>query len=124
MPTILVADDSNTQVQAYTNMLEKHGFQIVVANNGEAAVAAAIEHKPDLILMDIVMPGIDGFQATRKITRNPDTANIPIVMISTKGQQTDKIWGLRQGAKDYLIKPVTETTLLAKIKSILHQGEK
>ena len=123
MPTILIADDSNTEVHAYSKMLQKHGFDVVVANDGETAVIAASEHHPDLILMDIVMPGIDGFQATRKITRNPDTSDIPIIIISTKAQQTDKIWGIRQGARDYLIKPVSENTLIAKIKSILHKPE-
>jgi len=100
-------------------MLQKHGYETLVAKNGEEAIQLAENQRPDLILMDIVMPGMDGFQATRKLSKNPKTDNIPIVIISTKSQQTDKIWGLRQGAKDYLIKPVTETTLIAKIKSLL-----
>lgn len=119
MTTVLIVDDSNTEIHIFTKMLQKHGYETLVAKNGEEAIELAESSQPDLILMDIVMPGMDGFQATRKLSKNPKTDMIPIVIISTKSQQTDKIWGIRQGAKDYLIKPVTETTLIAKIKSLL-----
>jgi twitching motility two-component system response regulator PilH len=122
MASILIVDDSNTEVHVFTKMLEKHGYEILVAKTGEEGIELAQQNKPDLILMDIVMPGMDGFQATRKLSKNAETANIPIIIISTKSQQTDKIWGMRQGAKDYLIKPVTENTLISKIKSVLAAG--
>lgn len=119
MAKVLIVDDSNTEIHIFTKMLQKHGYETLVAKNGEEAIQLAETSQPDIILMDIVMPGMDGFQATRKLSKSPKTENIPIVIISTKSQQTDKIWGLRQGAKDYLIKPVTENTLIAKIKSLL-----
>ena len=124
MPTILLVDDSTTEVHVFSKMLKKHGYDVCVANDGETAVAMAQELQPALILMDIVMPGMDGFKATRILSRAPETKAIPIIIISTKAQETDKIWGIRQGARDYLIKPVTENTLIAKIKSILAEGER
>ena len=84
----------------------------------EEALKKAQAEKPDLVLMDVVMPGMSGYEATRALSKNPDTANIPVLIISSKGQDTDKIWGMRQGAKDYLVKPVDEKTLIAKIKSM------
>ena len=89
------------------------------ADSGEEGVEAAKDIHPDLILMDIVMPGMNGFQATRKITTSPETAEIPVVMVSTKSQQTDKVWATRQGAKGYLVKPVDSEMLVNSIKSFL-----
>ncbi len=79
----------------------------------------AQKHSPDLIIMDIVMPGVNGFQATRELRRSTETAAIPIIMMSTKDQEADRIWGLRQGAFDYLIKPVKRRLLLASVASAL-----
>ncbi len=115
---ILVVDDSPTDLHLLTSYLMNHGYMALIARNGEEALAKAAKEKPDLILMDIVMPGMNGYEATRALSKNPETAGIPVLMISTKGQETDKIWGLRQGAKDYLVKPVDEKTLIAKIRSI------
>ena len=95
-----------------------NGFTAVTASNAEEALQKAQAEKPDLVLMDVVMPGMNGYEATRALSKNPDTANIPVLIISSKGQDTDKIWGMRQGAKDYLVKPVDEKTLIAKIKSM------
>ncbi|MHB1358594.1 MAG: response regulator transcription factor [Rhodocyclaceae bacterium] len=112
---ILVVDDSPTERHVLTELLSKHGFLIITAENGEQAIAMAKEQLPDLILMDIVMPGMNGFQATRAIARDPATQHIPVIVCTTKDQETDKIWGLRQGAHDYMVKPVDQAVLLAKI---------
>ncbi len=115
---VLVVDDSPTELHLLREMLTKNGFTVSVANTGEEAVTRAKSEKPDLILMDVVMPGMSGFEATRAITRDPASANIPVIICTTKGQETDKSWGLRQGAKDYIVKPVTEKVLMEKIKAL------
>lgn len=119
MTRILIVDDSPTETHVLKTMLEKHGFKVSVAQTGEDGIKLAQQEVPDAILMDIVMPGVNGFQATRKLSKDPATSAIPIVMISTKDQDTDRIWAKRQGAKDYITKPVTEQELLAKIKAAL-----
>ena len=98
--------------------LEKHGFKTAAAENGEEGVRKAKEMKPDLIFMDIVMPGVNGYQATRMLINDPETSLIPIIMVTTKGQETDRVWGLRQGAVDYLVKPVSAQALVEKAISI------
>jgi len=115
---ILVVDDSPTDRQYLIETLSKKGFQIVTAENGEDAIAKSKAELPDLILMDVVMPGLNGYQATRQITRDEATKHIPVIMCTSKGADTDKIWGLRQGANDYLIKPVDAQALLAKIAQL------
>lgn len=115
---ILVVDDSPTEVHVLREMLSKNGYTVSSVNSGEEAVAKAASEKPDLILMDVVMPGMSGFEATRAITKNPATASIPVIICTTKGQETDKAWGLRQGAKDYIVKPVIEKILMEKIKAL------
>jgi twitching motility two-component system response regulator PilH len=115
---VLVVDDSPTEIHLLREMLTKNGFTVSVANTGEEAVTRAKSEKPDLILMDVVMPGMSGFEATRAITRDPASASIPVIICTTKGQETDKSWGLRQGAKDYIVKPVTEKVLMEKIKAL------
>lgn len=119
MAVILIVDDSPTELHLFRNMLEKNGFQTLVADSGEEGIRQARTSHPDCILMDVVMPGINGFQATRKLTRDPATANIPVIMITTKDQETDKIWGMRQGAVEYLVKPVSEKELVARIKAVM-----
>jgi twitching motility two-component system response regulator PilH len=119
MTRILVVDDSPTETHVLKAMLERHGYQVSVAKTGEEGIKLAQQESPDVILMDIVMPGVNGFQATRKLSKDPATSSIPIVMISTKDQDTDRIWAKRQGAKDYITKPVTEDELLSKIKAAM-----
>ncbi len=114
---ILVVDDSPTERFAMAEVLSKNGYQVVMAENGEEAIAKSASEMPDLILMDVVMPGINGYQATRTISRSDATRNIPIIMCTSKGQETDKIWGMRQGALDYLVKPIDHQELLARIKA-------
>ncbi|MDH3688216.1 MAG: response regulator [Gammaproteobacteria bacterium] len=116
--SILVVDDSPTDLHVLTGYLTKHGYSTLAASNGEEAVTMSKTHKPDVILMDIVMPGMNGYEATRSILRDPETSDIPIVLVSSKGQATDKIWGMRQGARDYLVKPISEQVLIEKIASL------
>ena len=112
---ILIVDDSPTERHVLNDMLTKAGYEVVASDNGEDAIVKARTIKPDLILMDVVMPGLNGFQATRAISRDPTTRSVPIIMCTSKSQETDKIWGLRQGARDYIVKPVKRDELLAKI---------
>ena len=119
MAVILIVDDSPTELHLFRSMLEKNGFQTLVADSGEEGLRQARTAHPDCILMDVVMPGMNGFQATRKLTRDPATSNIPVIMITTKDQETDKIWGMRQGAVEYLVKPVAEKELVARIKAVM-----
>lgn len=119
MPRVLIVDDSPTEIHVLKTMLEKHGFEIISAESGEDGIALAKSDKPDVILMDVVMPGLNGFQATRQLTNDPETANIPVIIVTTKNQETDKAWGLRQGAKDYLTKPIHEADLVTKINAVI-----
>lgn len=115
---ILVVDDSPTERHVLTEILQKAGFSVIIAESGEQAIEVAKREIPDLILMDVVMPGMNGYQATRTITREETTRHIPVIMCTSKGQETDKIWGLRQGAKDYITKPINADELLSKIAAL------
>jgi twitching motility two-component system response regulator PilH len=119
MATVLIVDDSPTEVHVLKTMLEKNGYTVISATSGEQGIAVAKERKPDLVLMDIVMPGLNGFQATRQLTTNPETSHIPVLIVTTKNQETDRVWGIRQGAKDYLTKPVSEQELIGKVRAAL-----
>lgn len=119
MARILVVDDSPSQLFGMQKIIEKMGHEVLSATNGEEGVRTAKEQIPDLILMDVVMPELNGFQATRKISRDERTSHIPIIMVTTKNLQTDKVWGMRQGAKDYLVKPVAEKALISTINEYL-----
>jgi twitching motility two-component system response regulator PilH len=112
---ILLVDDSKTELHYLSDLLGKRGFTVRTAENGEEAMRRLGEEKPDLILMDVVMPGQNGFQLTRAITRDPRFANVPVIMCTSKNQETDKVWGMRQGARDYIVKPVNTDELVAKI---------
>jgi len=115
---IMVVDDSPTERAFMEGVLKKRGYEVLLVDSGEQAIERSKKEKPDLILMDVVMPGLNGFQATRAITREESTKHIPVIICTTKDQETDKIWGLRQGAKDYVTKPLNETELLEKIKAL------
>ncbi|WP_314386237.1 twitching motility response regulator PilH [Pseudomonas brenneri] len=119
MARVLIVDDSPTEMYKLTGMLEKHGHQVLKAENGADGVALARQEKPDAVLMDIVMPGLNGFQATRQLSKEPETNGIPIIIVTTKDQETDKVWGTRQGAKAYLTKPVEEDKLIEVLNSVL-----
>jgi len=115
---ILIVDDSPTERYYLTDILVKNGFTVTTAENGEQALERIKAEKPELILMDVVMPGANGFQVTRSIARDPDLQDVPVIICSSKNQETDRIWGIRQGAKDYLVKPVDAAELLAKIAAL------
>ena len=119
MALILVVDDSPTQALNLSNILEKYGHQVITAEDGLGGVETAKEKKPDLVLMDVVMPGLNGFQATRKLTKDAETNHIPVILVTTKDQETDRVWGERQGAKGYLVKPVDEQVLMNTINDCL-----
>jgi twitching motility two-component system response regulator PilH len=119
MALILIIDDSPTEVHVMQKALERHGFRTAVAADGAEGVRLARQMRPDLIFMDIVMPGVNGYQATRTLVNDPDTSAIPIVMVTSKGQEADRVWGLRQGAVDYLVKPVSPDQLVEKAQATL-----
>jgi len=115
---ILVVEDSPTDRQYITDILTKSGYKVTSVDNAEEAIARIKQAKPDLVLMDVVLPGQNGFQATRELSKNDATKNIPVILITTKSQETDKVWGMRQGARDYIVKPVKQADLLAKISAL------
>ena len=119
MARVLIVDDSPTETFTLKSMLEAKGFEVLTAENGADGVALAREELPDVVLMDIVMPGLNGFQATRQLTKDEKTAHIPVIIVTTKDQETDKVWGQRQGARGYLVKPVTEDQLAETITTVI-----
>lgn len=116
--TVLVVDDSPTERYHLNDILRKHGYDVINASSGEEAIATAKAQRPDLILMDVVMPGLNGFQATRMLRRDAETQDIPIIICTSKGQETDRIWGMRQGAVEYLVKPIEAEALIARIQAL------
>jgi len=116
---ILIVDDSPSQLMGMKRIVEAMGHTVFTAEDGSAGVAAAKKHVPDLILMDVVMPNLNGFQATRTISKDASTAHIPVVLVTTKDQETDKVWGMRQGARAYVTKPIKEEELVATLKELL-----
>ena len=119
MAHIVVIDDSPTEVYVLQQILERHDHQVSVANSGEEGIELVRKVRPDAVLMDVVMPGMNGFQATRTLNKDAETGDIPVIIVTTKDQQTDRIWGMRQGAKEYLVKPVKEADLMAVLKTVL-----
>jgi len=119
MSKVLVVDDSPTELFQFRDWLEAMGHEVITAENGRDGVAMAAVEQPDVILMDIVMPDMNGFQATRLISRNAETSHIPVIIVSSKDQQTDKVWGERQGAYAYVTKPVEQQELLSIMESVL-----
>ena len=116
---VLIVDDSPTEMFKLKSILEKHGHEVIQASNGVEGVNVAQKELPDLVLMDVVMPGLNGFQATRQLTKNSATAHIPVIIVTTKDQETDRVWGKRQGATDYLVKPIEESTMIRTIQNAL-----
>jgi twitching motility two-component system response regulator PilH len=115
---ILVVDDSPTDRQYLSDILTKSGYKVSTAESAEDALAKVKQSPPDLVLMDVVMPGQNGYQATRTLTKDEATKHIPVIICTTKGQETDKLWGMRQGARDYIVKPISPADLLAKISAL------
>lgn len=117
MAVVLIVDDSPTEQHVMSQLLTSRGFEVMLASDGAEALSLAERSRPDVILMDIVMPGMNGYQATRRLAQNPATASIPVVMITAKNQEIDRIWGLRQGAVRYLMKPVDDRELLDAVEA-------
>ena len=115
---ILLVDDSSTDRHVIGEMLMRGGYTVVAVESAEQALARVVDIKPDLVLMDVVMPGQNGFQATRELSRNEATQGIPVIICTSKRQETDRIWGMRQGARDYIVKPIDEADLLARIRAL------
>ena len=122
MARILIVDDSPSQLMGIRRIVEKLGHEALTATDGQEGVETARRELPDLILMDVVMPNLNGFQATRSITRDPATAHIPVILVTTKDQDTDRLWGMRQGAKAYLPKPFSESELSSAIHETVGAG--
>ena len=119
MARILLIEDSPTDRAVFTQWLQKGGHQVILATNAEDGIEIARKQLPDLVLMDVVLPGMSGFQATRALSRDVDTSHIPVLIVSTKGLETDRVWGLRQGAKDYIVKPPRESDLIERINALV-----
>ena len=122
MANILIIDDSPTDIRVFSTLLERAGHQVIAVSSAEEGIERARAEPPHLVIMDVIMPGMNGFQATRTLTRDPLTAKVPIVMITTKSMETDRVWGMRQGAKAFITKPVNEKDLLACINDLLASG--
>ena len=121
MSLIMIVDDSPTEVHVMKTALEKHGFKTMSAADGSECLTLVKKVQPDLIFMDVVMPRLNGFQATRTLSRDPKTKSIPVIMVTTKDQESDRIWGMRQGAVDYMVKPVDVSDLVAKAHEVLKE---
>ena len=119
MAHILIVDDSPTDVKVLSGMLVRAGHRVSSAASAVSGMDLAKTERPDLILMDVIMPGMNGFQATRSLCRGPEASEIPVIIVTTKGMETDRVWGLRQGAKDFIVKPVEERDLIARIQNLL-----
>ncbi len=119
MANILIIDDSPTDVRVFATLLERAGHQVAAVSSAEEGIGRVRTDHPDLVIMDVIMPGMNGFQATRTLTRDPETQDIPVVMITTKSMETDRVWGMRQGARAFITKPVNEKDLLACINDLL-----
>ncbi|WP_225041219.1 response regulator [Xanthomonas campestris] len=119
MARIILIEDSPTDRAVFSQWLEKAGHKVVATDNAEEGLELIRSQAPDLVLMDVVLPGMSGFQATRALARDQATKDIPVLLVSTKGMETDKAWGLRQGASDYIVKPPREDDLIARIKQLV-----
>lgn len=122
MARILIIEDSPTDTAVFTAMLQRNGHEVIAAGSAEDGIKLAREQRPQLVLMDVILPGMNGFQATRALSRDEATAHIPVVIVSTKGMETDRVWGMRQGAKDYVVKPPAEADLIARIAKLISEG--
>ena len=119
MARILLIEDSPTESAVMSQLLERNGHEVITSGSAEDGIETCRRERPDLVLMDVVLPGMNGFQATRALSRDADTKAIPVLIVSTKGMDTDKAWGLRQGAKDYIVKPPREDALVARINELV-----
>ena len=119
MARILLIEDSPTEAAVMVQLLERNGHTVSTSGSAEDGIANCRREKPDIVLMDVILPGMNGFQATRTLSRDAETSHIPVMIISTKGQETDRLWGMRQGAKEYIVKPTRESDLIARINALV-----
>lgn len=119
MARILLIEDSPTDTAVLTQLLQRNGHEVLASVSAEDGIEVCRRERPDLVLMDVVLPGMNGFQATRALSRDEATKSIPVLIVSTKGMETDKAWGMRQGAKDYVVKPPVEADLIGRINALL-----
>ncbi len=119
MARIVLIEDSPTDRAVFSQWLRKAGHEVVEADNAEQGLEIVRDQLPQLVLMDVVLPGMSGFQATRALARDAATKHIPVIIVSTKAMETDKAWGLRQGAADYIVKPPREEDLIARINELV-----
>lgn len=115
---VLVVDDALTELVYLSEILSKHGYVVRTATNGEEVMRSLAEQKPDAILMDVVMPGQNGYQLTRALSKDPNYSAIPVIICTSKSQESDRVWGMRQGARDYLVKPIRTEQLLASLRAL------
>ncbi len=119
MKTILIVDDTRTQIELITSILRKAGFNTIEASSSEDAKIKLTNHQPDAIVLDVVLPGISGFEFCRELKQSPDTSEIPIILFSTKGGEMDRFWGMKQGASSYIVKPVDPDELLRSVRLLV-----
>ncbi len=119
MTWVMVVEDSPTDMAQLRLFLQRGGFEVLEAETGQDALASIRQNRPACVIMDLVMPGMNGFQATRTLARDPATADIPVIVVSSKSQETDRLWAMRQGAKEYIVKPVKEADLIAKVRAVI-----
>ena len=119
MARILLIEYSPTETAVMVQLLQRNGHEVATSGSAEDGIAACRRIKPDLVLMDVILPGMNGFQATCQLTRDAETKHIPVLIVSTKGLDTDRVWGMRQGAKDYIVKPPREADLIARINALI-----
>ncbi|MBS0455790.1 MAG: response regulator [Proteobacteria bacterium] len=122
MARIAIIEDSLTDKAVFTEMLRRHGHEVISAGSAEEGVELVKRELPALVLMDVILPGMNGFQATRALSKDPKTSSIPVIIVSTKAMETDRVWGMRQGAKEYMVKPPSEAELIGRINSLLGIG--
>ncbi|NJK48843.1 response regulator [Candidatus Gracilibacteria bacterium] len=119
MNTALIVEDSLTEQQILTEYLQDKGFRVSIANSAEDAIAKINSNQPDIIILDVILPGRSGFEMCREVKSNPITRQIPIVLCSTKGSDLDKFWGLKQGADAYLSKPVIADEFVHTVRQLI-----
>ncbi|MGH7363473.1 MAG: response regulator, partial [Candidatus Methylomirabilales bacterium] len=118
---VLVVDDEKDIVELVRYHLEKEGFQCLLAGDGPAALRLARQHRPDLLILDLMLPGLDGLEVCRQLRRDPATARLPILMLTAKAEEVDRVVGLEVGADDYVVKPFSPRELVARVKAILRR---
>lgn len=119
MTTVLVVEDTRSELELISKYLRDSGYNVIIATDGKEALNQVVQQKPDAVVTDVVMPGMSGFELCRKLKRNPDTEQLPIIICSSKDQEIDRLWGMKQGADVYVTKPFTREQLVRAIQSVV-----